>query len=346
MFKKIAYLIVIIFFLLLVIGLYLPRSVHVERSIDISRPAPTVFTLLNGFRTFSAWSPWSERDPETVYETSGPIIGPGARLNWSGDPRLVGSGWQEIIDSKPWSMVRMSLEFDQMGPAISTFQIDPYAAGVHLTWGFEMDLAQSQGFFDGIMMRYFGLFFEGWIGTDYETGLTRFKAYVESLPAADFSDLDVAVVQVQPLDILYVSLGQRESAGGIEAGLAAAYREITALMAQQSIEIQSQPLVISRAWDAENYEFDAAIPISPTQVELTGQVQYGKSPGGPAVRVVHHGAYNRMPASYAKLAAYMAAHGLKEGRVSWEQYISNPGETESGEAITHIYFLIEDDTSE
>jgi hypothetical protein len=37
----------------------------------------------------------------------------------------------------------------------------------------------------------------------------------------------------------------------------------------------------------------------------------------------------------------MAAHGLKEGRVSWEHYISDPGQTPAGEIITHIYFLIE-----
>lgn len=340
MLKKLAYLIVITFIILIIIGLYLPRSVQVERSIGISRPASTVFTLLNGFNSFSVWSPWSERDPETIYKRSGPDFGPGARLHWTGDPRLVGSGWQEITDSQPGSLITMKLEMDQMGEASSYFQIEPYMGTVTLKWGIQMNLAEGHGFFDGIMMRYFGLFFDGWIGSDYEKALLRFKAYAESLPAADFSNLDVAFVDVQPVDILYVTLGRHESAGGMEAGLAVAYGEITALMEQQGIEILSQPITISSAWDAENYTFDAAIPVVAEPLELTGRVQFGKSPGGPAVRVIHRGAYNRMSESYAELAAYMAAHGLAEGRVSWEQYISNPGETEPGEAVTHIYFLI------
>jgi effector-binding domain-containing protein len=48
-----------------------------------------------------------------------------------------------------------------------------------------------------------------------------------------------------------------------------------------------------------------------------------------------------MMPTYEKLAAYMGAHGLREGPVSWEQYISDPGVTPSDELITHIYFLID-----
>ena len=50
-----------------------------------------------------------------------------------------------------------------------------------------------------------------------------------------------------------------------------------------------------------------------------------------------------MTPSYEKLAAYMAVHGLKEGRVSWEHYISQPEQTPATEIVTHIYFLIADD---
>jgi len=344
MLKKILYLIVIACFLFVIVGLYLPQSVHVERNIGINRPASTVFTLLNGFSTFSEWSPWSVRDPDTVYVYSGPTSGAGARMSWSGDPRLVGHGWQEITQSTPWSMIRMQLEFDQMGRASSYFQLAPIGNGVNLTWGFDMDLVEDQEFFSALMMRYFGLFFDGWIGTDYEQGLTRFKTFAESLPVGDFSDIDVAIVEVEPIDILYVAMGSRESVGGVAASLAAAYGEISDLMAQQSIEMQSQPMAITRAWDAEDYEFDAAIPVPPGEVALSGRVRAGTSPAGRAVRLIHRGPYDRMPASYAKLAAYMAAHGLKEGRVSWEQYISDPGKTPPEEAVTHIYFLI-DDTS-
>jgi len=327
--------------LFLTIGFFLPAAVHVERRIEVSRPAATVFTLLNGFGNFSAWSPWSERDPGTVYGYSGPAFGPGARMSWSGDPRLVGSGWQEIIESAPWSGIRLQIQHEQLGKAVSGFQLDPTSKGVLLTWSFEMDLAEGKGFFTALLFRYFGLFFEHWIGKDYESGLIRFKAFAESFPSTDFSDLDAQLVEVEPETLLYVPVGRRESAEGVAASLAAAFGEITAMMAQQSIEMKAPPMAITRTQDGDELEFDAAIPIADVDVLLSGNVRKGRSPSGQAVRVVHRGAYDKLPASYAKLEVFMATHGLVEGSASWEQYVSNPEQTSPGEAVTFIYYLIQ-----
>ena len=83
-----------------------------ERSIEIDRPVSTVFTLVNGYGTFNTWSPWAARDPSATYTFSGPSSGVGARMEWSGDPRLSGKGSQEIIESTPWSKVRNHISFD------------------------------------------------------------------------------------------------------------------------------------------------------------------------------------------------------------------------------------------
>lgn len=368
MFKKIFYSIVIAAILFLIAGFFLPQQVHVERSIDIERPASTVFTVLNSYRSFAAWSPWAERDPDAVYELSGPDSGPGARLNWRGDPRLVGTGWQEIIESRPYSLVRMRLDFDQQGAAQSYFQIGQSAAGSRLTWGFDTDLVEGHGWFGGLLARYFGLFFDKWIGEDYELGLARLKAYLETMPATDFADLEVEIVEVEPMPILYVVSEVGSGGADITASLASAYQEVIAFMSEHGIDRLGQPMTITRIGDGGRYEVEAAIPVRwsgtgptgtgasadpsaraadepPTDVGpgAAGRVQFGHSPGGRAVRVVHLGSYERMGPSYEKLAAWMAAHGLGEGRISWEQYISDPGETPEDELVTHIFFRTDDD---
>ncbi len=382
MFKKIFYAVVITLVLFITVGVFLPRHVHIERSIDIERPTATVFTVLNSYRSFAAWSPWAQRDPAAVYEMSGPESGPGARLSWTGDPRLVGTGWQEIVASQPNTLVRMQLDFDQQGVAESSFHIRPTEAGTHLTWGFDTDLLEGQGWFGGLVARYFGLFFDKWIGTDYEEGLARLKTHVESMPAADFSDLEVEIVEVAPADILYVTSDAGPGASDITATLATAYQEIIAYMAEQGIEMAAQPMAITRIGDQGRYEVEAAIPVhlpeaepgiaseaqadpgtaaaaaeeaaqgeagqglvetSETVPASAGRVRAGHSPAGRAVRVVHRGPYERMGPTYEKLAAWIAAHALIEGQVSWEQYISNPGETPEDELITHIYFRIGDE---
>ena len=343
MFTKFLYVIVIAFVLFLSVGLFLPRNVHVERSIEIDRPASTVFVLLNSYRTFASWSPWAARDPDARYEFSGPESGVGARLSWSGDPRLVGSGWQEITESRPYSLIRTRLDFDQQGAAESYFQLDETSSGVRVTWGFDTDLTEGQGFLGGYLAKYFGLLFDKWIGTDYEQGLAGLKVFTESLPDMDFSLLDAEVIDVEALDILYIPSGASQDPGAIADALASAYQEISAFMIENELRMSGQPMAITRAWEEEGYEFDAAIPVVMKPVELSGRVRVGQSPSGPSVRVVHKGPYDRMALSYDKLAAYMAAHGLREGHVSWEHYISDPGETPQEELITHIYFAIESD---
>jgi len=343
MVKKLFYAIVITMVLLVSISFLLPGTVHVERSVNINRPASTVFALVNGYATVKTWSPWASRDPSAVYKVSGPASGVGARMEWEGDPRLSGKGWQEITESVPYSLVRAQLHFDQQGLASAYFRIEDRAGASTLTWGFDTDLTGDQNLAGEMVAKYFGLLFDRWIGGDYETGLANLKTLAESLPNVDFSGLDVEVVDVVPMDILFVQCDSTQGPADLATTLASAYQEITALMVENDMEMSAQPMTITRAWSESGYAFDAAIPVVMKDVALTGNVQAGKSPSGRAVRVIHRGPYDQMMPTYEKLSAYMTANGLREGPVSWEHYISDPGKTPGDELITYIYFQIEPD---
>jgi effector-binding domain-containing protein len=340
MFRKIFSVLGILLLLFLFVGLLLPRNVHVERNIEIDRPASTLFVLLNGYASYASWSPWSERDPDALYEFYGPASGVGARMAWSGDPRKVGNGWQEITESQPYSLVRTHLDFDQQGQADAYFQISEAGEGVQLTWGFDADLVEGQGFLGGILAKYFGLFFDKWIGSDYELGLKNLKAFAESLPASDFSDLSVEVLDAQALDILYISSGGSQDTGDIAEFLESAFQEISTFIAENNLMVNGGRMAITRTWDEEGYHIDAAIPVTLQAIETTANLHMGRSPSGPAVRVIHQGPYELMTSTYDKLAAFMAANNLREGLVSWEYYVSDPSQTPGDELITHIYFQI------
>ena len=340
MFTKFLYIIVITLVIFIFIGLFLPRQAHVERSIEIAQPASTVYGILNSYQQFTAWSPWAERDPNALYELSGPESGVGARLAWTGDPRLVGSGWQEIIESQPWSLIRTRVDFDQQGPAESHFRLDEVPGGVKVTWVFDTDLTAGQGFMGGLLTRYFGLFFDRWIGADYELGLAKLKAFAETEAEPVFSRQKIEVVDVPSLDILYVPSVDRHQSADIATALAEGYQEIRLFMVDNGLEESASPMAISRSSSERNVQLDAAIPIFMKPLELNGRLRVGKSPAGQAVRLIHYGSYSQMGRSYEKLAAYMAAHDLPEGQVSWEHYVTEPGTTPENDLITHIYILI------
>ena len=341
MFKKLLYSIVIIIILFITVGLFLPREVHIERSTSIARPASLIFTLLNGYASFNTWSPWAARDPSAEYTISGPETGAGAHLAWDGDPRLTGRGEQEIIESVPNSLIRIRFQFENQGQAISYFTLQQENGSTLVTWGFDTDVTEGQGLFGSIMARYFGLFFDRWIGSDYEQGLSNLKRLAESLPSADFSGLEVEILNVEPFSVLYIETVSSQAPGDIAASLADAYSEITDFIARHNLQMSAQPMAISRAWDESGYSFDAAIPVVAGEVITEGNVRFGESPSGRALRVIHRGAYDQMMPTYEKISAYMGAYGLQDAGVSWEQYISDPGQTPTDQLLTHIYFLLQ-----
>ena len=320
----------------------LPARVHVERSIEVQRPVSTVFSMVNGFESYAAWSPWLVRDPAMQYRVSGPDTGTGARLEWQGDPRQVGSGWQEITYSEPYRLVKTDVQLEHQPLAQTYFHVERIAGGSRLTWGFDSDLTTGHGLTAGILVRWFGLFFDRWVGTDYEEGLRRLKNFAESLPAVDFAGLEIEIVNVEPVDVLYVPVGGEGEQTGVAGSMAEAFREITVFMVEQGLAMSAQPMAITWAWDKQGFRMDAAIPVERTDVQTEGKVRWGHSPSGRAVRLIHHGPYESMAPSYEKLAAYMAVHGLVEGKISWEHYISDPIETDPGQLLTYIYFLVDE----
>lgn len=339
--KKVGFIVFILVAAFVVTGYLLPKEVHVERSITVDRPASMMFELLNGYRYFQAWSPWAKRDPKAEFIISGPDSGVGARLSWIGDPQLVGSGWQEIVASKPYESINIKLDFDAQGVADTGFTLVSDGDATRITWFFDSDLTKGVNYLDSFLARYFGLLFDRWVGGDYEQGLANLKTYAESLPVSDFSKMEIELVDVAAQDILFVTTSSSQDPAGVAKAMAKAYAEISVFMNQESIRMIGQPMAITRNWEEGNYQFDAAIPVDFIPANLPGNIRPGKSPAGPAVRAVHHGAYDQMMPTYEKLAAYMSAHGLSQGAVSWEHYISDPGSTAPQDMITRIYIMLQ-----
>ena len=340
--KKVGIVILLLISVFVVAGYLLPKQVHIERSITVERPATMMFEILNSYRHFNEWSPWVKRDPNALFTISGPESGVGARMSWAGDPRLIPSGWQEIVGSKPYKQINIKLDFDAQGIADTGFTLVAQGDKTAITWFFDSDLTEGVNYLDSFLARYFGLLFDRWVGGDFEMGLANLKHYAESLAVSEFSLLEIERVDIAGQNILYVTTSSSQDPADIALAMAAAYAEISAFMSQTGIAMSGQPMAITRGWEEGGYQFDAAIPVGIIPPYLTGNIKSGLSPEGPAVRAVHHGAYDQMMPTYAKLAAYISAHGLRQGQVSWEHYVTDPASSTQTEIITHVYIMLED----
>ncbi|GJL81104.1 MAG: hypothetical protein DHS20C01_07380 [marine bacterium B5-7] len=164
---------------LAVVGLLLPDTVRVERSITINASPDSIFPKVNSVAVFREWSPWYQRDPDMEVSYSGPDSGVGAAVEWSSNQSDVGSGRQIITESREYEYVGYDLDFGAQGKAQAWFEFEPSANSTteqpmtDVTWGFTTDFGYD------LIGRYFGLVLESMLAPDYEEGLKGLKTVVE-----------------------------------------------------------------------------------------------------------------------------------------------------------------------
>jgi effector-binding domain-containing protein/uncharacterized protein YndB with AHSA1/START domain len=332
--KKLVIALVVLAALLAGIGMLLPRMVHVERTIVIDAPAATVYALVDGFKQFNKWSPWAALDPNTQYTQTGPTFGVGAKQSWVGDPKKVGSGSQEIIEVKPYSMVKSHLDFGDQGVATAQFSFTQDTGGTKVVWGIDSDMGA------GPIGRWFGLFMDRMIGGDFDKGLVSLKKLAETMPKADFGDVEVTPGSVQPVTIAYFASHSANDNQEIAKAVGAGYLKVVAFMDAHKLAGAGPPITINTKWDDSGYEFEAAIPVdhAPDKpVPADSPVQVKQTYGGRVLRAVAKGPRTGMPEVYGKLASYMAARGYESAGSPWDEYVSDPTATPAADLTTRIY---------
>lgn len=153
-----------------------PDTFRVERSIVIAAPAEKIFPLIDNFAAWKSWSPYETKDPAMKRTYSGPAQGLGARYAWDGDPKAVGSGSMEVVESTAPSKVVLKLDFLVPFEAHNTglFTLEPAAGGAtKVTWAME----GRQPLMGKVMCLFFDM--DKMVGGDFAAGLAKLKAAVE-----------------------------------------------------------------------------------------------------------------------------------------------------------------------
>lgn len=333
--QKVIYGIGALFALLIIIGFTLPRTNRVEVSIEIDAHPATVFALVNDFHRFTLWSPWADTDPNAQFLYSGASRGENAILTWDGS--IIGSGSQIITESRPFEYVGMIMNPDEPGEARSWFALTPGVGTTLVTWGFEADYGMN------IVGRYFAPMLGSVVASDYDDGLHALKELAESMPSADFSDINIEHMVVEASDIAYLSATSRPEPAAISEAMGAAYFEILNFIDQNDLSESGAPLSITRDYSGAELSFDAAIPIRGLNEETPRNnigVKIGQTYAGAVIRVRHIGSYRELSITHRKISAYLAALGIERNGAAWESYESDPGKVAENELLTYVYYPI------
>lgn len=175
MLKKILVVLLAAVLFLVVIGLFLPTTYHVERSIVIDASPATIHPLVNDLERWGEWDPWSDDDPTVVITRGSVTTGVGANQSWTSKS---GNGQLTFIDSDPKRGVTYNVLFDGQFKSVSKVYYEILntgeASSTQVTWSLTGGEDAPK-----VIGGYFALAMDGMVGPFYERGLAKLRNAVE-----------------------------------------------------------------------------------------------------------------------------------------------------------------------
>jgi effector-binding domain-containing protein len=325
--------------LLFFAGLLLPGREELERSAVIDAPAHVVFGVLDGFESYREWWPWSSLVVEDEVVIEGPVAGAGSRMSWTSRNPQIGSGYQEIVTSEPVKRIESRLVLGQERSCELVYQIEPGDQATLVRWRAARNLGRNP------VERYLGLMFERWMSPDFESGLRRLQAFAEGLPRADWTDLEIEVVDVNAQPLILVSSASSWDVEEIGKAFSAAKKEVLRFIESRELEPVGPPVAITTSMNEQEWRFDVGIPVAAPpedgQLEPESVVKVGETPRGRVVRTTSVGPYGNLSSEWEKTRAWAVVHGLEEAGLGWEEYVSDPASSPEDQLITRLFLPVE-----
>lgn len=151
-----------------------PSDFRVTRSATIAAPPAAVFSQVNDFHKWQAWSPWAKMDPEARNTFTGAPAGTGAVFTWDGNSK-VGEGRMTLTESRPPDLIRIRMDFVRpfKGTNDVEFTFRPEGDQTVVTWA----MAGRNNFLAKAICLFMSM--DKMVGGEFEKGLAQMKANAE-----------------------------------------------------------------------------------------------------------------------------------------------------------------------
>lgn len=333
--KKIGIVLLGLILLLVVISFFLPRKVHIERSLEMKAKPEAVFTLVNNLKMWEQWSPWHKIDTTAKMTYNEIPEGVGAYYTWNSDNKEVGHGKLAIIESTAPDHIKTQLDFEGMSSSFADFNFVPTADGVKVTWTMDADMGMNP------MHKFFGLMMEKFIGPSYEQGLAGIKEIAEKTPEkVTIAGFDFEERQIGKMNVL----GIREKMNVADINSAKFgewFGAISRSVNKHKLQFAGAPMAIYYSYDNNMSDLEAAIPVA-GEAKDDGKVKYHEVPACKALVVKYFGNYNKVEPVYNAAFEYIGKQGMKSAGPPMEIYVTDPAtEKDTTKWLTEIAFPIQ-----
>jgi effector-binding domain-containing protein len=335
----------IIVLLLLIVSLFLPASVHVERSVTINAKPEAVFAHIGDLKKWEPWSPWKKKDPNMQNTFEGAEGAVGQKSIWKSEHPKVGNGSMTITEIKPNELLVTSMDFGMGDAPKGIFKLEPVGSdSTKLTWAMDAD-GKGLAWYMKPMSKYFNLMMDGMIGPDFEEGLAGIKTIAESTPAAtsgDLSSLTFTVEEVMPKETFALAAPANKIKVEQAEAYLGKYFPLLMASAKRYKLVAGHPIAVYHFWDGKETNIEAVLPVDSFSVDKNYEFPTRKIGGGKALKIDYWGDYSKMEKAHTDMDTYAKAKGLKINGSPWEVYITDPmTEKDTAKWHTEIYYPIE-----
>lgn len=317
---------------LTLVAFLLPRSIHVERSAQISAPPSLVYLLLSNPKIFNEWSPWMKMDPNMKIDYFGPAAGLGAGYSWNSVDGSLGTGSWTIIGVDQNKQVNIQLQMSDMEPALSKQMVEPSGTGSKVTWTLDSDMGMNP------FMRWMGLLMDKLVGNDFEQGLAEFETLAKKRSTGRVEKIE----QLTEPASFALTVRKTIAVKDLPAFFSRYYMGI---MSTSESKIIGPPFAIYHRWSKDSTDVEAGLPVE--QPAISNDPYMARVlPGGPIVRAAYYGPYEGSETAHNAVYAYTQKNGLTITGSPWEVYLTDPGtEPDPSKWLTYICYPVSTTTT-
>jgi uncharacterized protein YndB with AHSA1/START domain len=151
-----------------------PDEFRIQRTASIKAPPEKIFPLINDYKSWTAWSPYENKDPDMKRTYSPTTSGTGATYAWEGNGN-VGAGNMVITNAQAPSKIALDLNMTKPMTAHNKveFTLVPAGDNTLVSWA----MRGETPYFAKIIHVFFNM--DKMVGGDFEAGLAKLKVAAE-----------------------------------------------------------------------------------------------------------------------------------------------------------------------
>jgi hypothetical protein len=258
---------IIVFALAVIIGVALPSSGHIERSVEISHNTRHISDMLSGFRRYADWGVVRMLDTKATFALEGPDYGKGAKVNWTSTKPNPGNGSFEIAEKDQDKTIVWNVNNSWNGENKHyTITMEPQKNGriTKVTWAYDVNYGWD------LIARYSGLYINGDPATQIQLHLASLQQQMASIPNVDYSQAEIFIADLPVHPQLVVATTAPRSLEDVDAATAKALEEINAVMKKNNLTAVGPRQITTVEWGDENYVFEVAVPVNSPNIKIDG----------------------------------------------------------------------------